>query len=296
MYPKICSFGECMIEIIHQDINKYNQSYAGDTFNFAVYLSRQKMKIDYLTAVGTSSLSKSYLKFMKKEKISIKLVMLKKNKELGIYLNKNKASGEKDFYYWRDESAAKFFFNNFNFNDLVHKLKNYDYVYFSGITLSIMKYSSQLKLQLALKKLRKKNLKVIFDLNIRKKIWKNKKTINKALQLFLPFTDFLFASGEDMVNWKKKMKLINILKYLKKFGIPHIVYRKDAKNNYVIYQNKIFYRKNKIYNKVVDTAGAGDAFNANYFSTFIKTNNIMKSLQNGHSLGKKVVMKKGAII
>ena len=24
MYPKICSFGECMIEIIHQDTNKYN--------------------------------------------------------------------------------------------------------------------------------------------------------------------------------------------------------------------------------------------------------------------------------
>ena len=64
MYPKICSFGECMIEIIHQDINKYNLSYAGDTFNFAVYFSRQKMKIDYLTAVGISSLSKSYLQFM----------------------------------------------------------------------------------------------------------------------------------------------------------------------------------------------------------------------------------------
>ena len=46
---------------------------------------------------------------MKKEKISTKLVMLNKNKELGIYLIKNKASGEKDFYYWRDESAAKFF-------------------------------------------------------------------------------------------------------------------------------------------------------------------------------------------
>ena len=169
MYPKICSFGECMIEIIHQDINKYNQSYAGDTFNFAVYLSRQKMKIDYLTAVGTSSLSKSYLKFMKKEKISIKLVMLNKNKELGIYLNKNKASGEKDFYYWRDESAAKFFFNNFNFNDLVHKLKNYDYVYFSGITLSIMKYSSQLKLQLAIKKLRKKKIESYFWFKYKKK-------------------------------------------------------------------------------------------------------------------------------
>ena len=92
------------------------------------------------------------------------------------------------------------------------------------------------------------------------------------------------------------MKLNDVLKYLRKFGIPHIVYRKDAKNNYAICQNQIFYRKNTIYNKVVDTAGAGDAFNANYFSTFIKTNNIMKSLQNGHSLGKKVVMKKGAII
>ena len=81
MYPKICSFGECMIEIIHQDINKYNQSYAGDTFNFAVYLSRQKMKIDYLTAVGTTSLSKSYLKFMKKwEKQNKNRINTKKTK------------------------------------------------------------------------------------------------------------------------------------------------------------------------------------------------------------------------
>ena len=92
------------------------------------------------------------------------------------------------------------------------------------------------------------------------------------------------------------MKLNDILKYLKKFRIPHIVYRKDARNNYAVYQNQIFYRKNTIYNKVIDTGGAGDAFNAKYFSTFIKTNNIMESLQNGHNLGKRVVMKKGAII
>jgi len=296
MYPKICSLGECMIEITHQDTNKYNQSFAGDTFNFSVYLSRQKMRIDYLTAAGTSSLSKSYLQFMKKEKISTKLVTINKDKELGLILVKNKPNGEKDFYYWRDDSAANHFFNNIDVNNLVKKLKNYNYVYCSGLTLSIMNYFSQLKLQAVLQKLRKKKLKVIFDLNIRKKRWKNKKTINKALNLFLPLTDLLFATEEDIINWKKKMKLNDILKYLKKFRIPHIVYRKDARNNYAVYQNQIFYRKNTIYNKVIDTGGAGDAFNAKYFSTFIKTNNIMESLQNGHNLGKRVVMKKGAII
>jgi 2-dehydro-3-deoxygluconokinase len=53
---------------------------------------------------------------------------------------------------------------------------------------------------------------------------------------------------------------------------------------------------NKIQNRIVDSTGAGDGFNAAYISEFVTTQNAVKSLKAGHNMGSKIVMKKGAII
>ena len=37
---RVCSIGECMIEISHDIKQKYSFGYAGDTANTAIYLSR----------------------------------------------------------------------------------------------------------------------------------------------------------------------------------------------------------------------------------------------------------------
>ena len=74
MKTKVCSVGECMVEIINDKDNSYFQSYAGDTFNFSVYLSRLKFQVDYLTAVGKDEFSKKFVKFAENENISSKLI------------------------------------------------------------------------------------------------------------------------------------------------------------------------------------------------------------------------------
>ena len=53
---RICSIGECMIELSNIDENTYKLSYAGDTANSAIYLSRLGAKSSYITSVGNDLL------------------------------------------------------------------------------------------------------------------------------------------------------------------------------------------------------------------------------------------------
>ena len=137
MKIKICAIGECMMELTNAKHVLYSQSIAGDTLNFTSYLDKKIFDTSYFSAVGTSEISKRVIKFLQKQKIKTNLVSQISSHEVGLYLIENSKIGEKIFYYWRDNSAAKFFFNNQNIKKFQNQLIKFQYVYFSGITLSL---------------------------------------------------------------------------------------------------------------------------------------------------------------
>ena len=106
---KICAIGESMIEITNIQGSKFVQSFAGDTLNFLSYLNKKNISADYLTAVGGSKINKDFFYLLKSRSISNKFIHVDNKNETGLYLIKNDNLGEKRFYYWRDNSAAKFF-------------------------------------------------------------------------------------------------------------------------------------------------------------------------------------------
>ena len=294
MKATICSIGECMIEMTNVEKELYNYSVAGDTLNFTSYLDQSIFNKFYLTAIGTSDINKGVISFFKKKKINTDLVKKISSKEIGLYLIKNTKKGEKKFYYWRDDSAAKFFFNQIN-KSLFIKKYTFDYIYLTGITLSILDFKNIDKFITNLSVLRKKNSKIIFDFNIRIKRW-SKKNLNLYLNKILPNIDILFCSGEDLVCWKKNNNIKTFQYILKKFNIYHAIYRKNEEYNYSFYKNKKYMIKNKPIKKVVDTSGAGDGYNAAYLSSFIISNNPLIALNEASKIGAKIVMKKGAIV
>ena len=293
MKTTICSIGECMIEMTNVEKELYNYSVAGDTLNFTSYLDQSIFNKFYLTAIGTSDINKGVISFLKKKKINTDLVKKIYSKEVGLYLIKNTKRGEKQFYYWRDDSAAKFFFNKIE-KSLFKKYK-FDYIYLTGITLSLLDAKNIDKFITHLSILRKKNSKIIFDFNIRIKRW-SKKNLNLYLNTILPNIDILFCSGEDLVCWKKNDYVKTFENILKKFNIYHAIYRKNEEYNYSFYKNKKYMIINKPIKKVVDTSGAGDGYNAAYLSNFIISKNPQLALKNASKIGAKIVMQKGAIV
>ena len=295
MKIKVCSIGEAMIEISNIKNSLYNQSFAGDTLNFCNYLDKKKLNAFFLSAIGKSEINQSLLNFVKSKKISTKYIKQINQFELGLYLIKNKDNGEKQFFYWRDESAAKQYFNNIDFLNLYKELKNFDYIYFSGITLSIIHISKLNNFIKLLKLLKRKKIKIVFDFNIRPSRW-NKKNLNIFLDSVLKFVDICFLSGEDMNYWKNKNNIKSYEQIVRKYKIKHSIFRKNAKFTYVFLNKTRYVFKNKLLKTVVDTSGAGDGFNAAYLSNFIVNNDPVLALKAGSSLGSKIVMKKGAIV
>ena len=296
MKIKICAIGECMLELAN--VKKkilYSQSIAGDTLNFSTYLDKKIFDTFYLSAVGTSEISNRTFNFLKKQKINTNLVSQINSHEIGLYLIENSNLGEKKFYYWRDNSAAKFFFNNQDITKYIKQLQKFQYIYFTGITLSLFESKNFDNFICLLQLLKKKQVKIIFDLNIRIKRWYKKKLISYFSKT-LPLIDILFASGEDLNFLKGKNTLKTFRSIIQKYDIKHGVYRNNSKFNYSFYNNERYTIKNKIINRVVDTSGAGDGYNAAYLSNFIKFNNVQKALRAASEIGAKIVMKKGAIV
>jgi len=295
MKINVCSIGEAMIEISNIKNSLYNQSFAGDTLNFCNYLDKKKLNAFFLSAIGKSEINQSLLDFVKSKNISTKYIKQINQFEIGLYLIKNKDNGEKQFFYWRDESAAKQYFNNIDFLNLYKELKNFDYIYFSGITLSIIHISKLNNFIKLLNLLKSKKIKIVFDFNIRPSRW-NKKNLNIFLDSVLKFVDICFLSGEDMNYWKNKNNIKSYEQIVRKYKLKHSIFRKNAKFTYVFLNKTRYVFKNKLLKTVVDTSGAGDGFNAAYLSNFIVNNDPVLALKAGSSLGSKIVMKKGAIV
>ena len=295
MKINVCSIGEAMIEISNVKNNLYNQSFAGDTLNFCNYLDKKKINAFFLSAIGKSEINQPLLDFVRSKNISTKYIKQINQFEVGLYLIKNKDNGEKQFFYWRDESAAKQYFNNIDFLNLYKELKNFDYIYFSGITLSIIHVSKLNNFIKLLKLLKSKKIKIVFDFNIRPSRW-NKKNLNIFLDSVLKFVDICFLSGEDMNYWKNKNNIKSYEQIVRKYKLKHSIFRKNAKFTYVFLNKTRYVFKNKLLKRVVDTSGAGDGFNAAYLSNFIVNNDPVLALKAGSSLGSKIVMKKGAIV
>ena len=88
----------------------------------------------------------------------------------------------------------------------------------------------------------------------------------------------------------------NIKNIITHYKLKSFIYRKNCKQTYFFSNKKSINIKNKILNRIVDSTGAGDAFNAAYISHFLNSNSIIKCLKFSDKIAKRVLMNKGAII
>ena len=290
---RICSIGECMIELSNETNNKFILGYAGDTANTAIYFSRLGANSAYITSVGSDKLSKEMISFLNRENVFTDDVYISKNDSLGLYIINNEKNGERKFFYWRKNSAAKKYFENIRLSILIKKICDYDAVYFSGITLSIYNSKNINIFYKFLTSLKKKGVKLYFDFNVRLKNWENTKKAIKQITRFSKISDIIFLTNEDLSHL--------LIKNYKKFIIDNfrdkLVILRCGNGNISIYNKSTFSNFNFAFKKTVkDTTGSGDAFNACFLFNYYKNVKIKDCVKMAHKLGKDVANVKGAII
>ncbi len=111
MSKKIAVIGECMIELSEKGAD-VKRGFGGDTLNTSVYIARQvdpaALTVHYVTALGTDSFSQQMLDAWHGENVDTSLTQRMENRLPGLYYIETDSTGERTFYYWRNEAAAKF--------------------------------------------------------------------------------------------------------------------------------------------------------------------------------------------
>ncbi|WP_233978819.1 2-dehydro-3-deoxygluconokinase [Pectobacterium versatile] len=298
----IAVIGECMIELSQKGTD-LNRGFGGDTLNTAVYIARQvnadKLGVHYVTALGTDSFSTEMVAAWQKEGVKTDLIQRLDNKLPGLYFIETDGSGERTFYYWRNDAAARYWLDSPEAEKIGQSLAQFDYLYLSGISLAILNAESRQRLLALLRACRANGGKVIFDNNYRPRLWQSKEETQQAYTDILSCTDiaFLTLDDEDMLWGTKPLEAV--LDRTHGLGVNEVVIKRGADSCIVSERGQELVDVPAIKlpkEKVVDTTAAGDSFSAGYLAVRLNGGSTQEAAQRGHLTASTVIQYRGAII
>jgi len=231
----------------------------GNSVNFLVHLSREKVDTAMYTIVGTDKHGRNMIEFLNKEKVDTSNIKVKDG-ETAIF--KMTLENNERIHKEKIEGVMKDF--SLSTND-ISSLSKYDYIHtnFSGRAIEYLPV------------LQKNGSKIIFDysFNVHKEYFDTLKYVNYA---------FFSYDGSNYEYIKEFMKEV----YEKG---PEIVIVTMGGQGSLAYNGKQFYMRGVIPSKVINTVGAGDSFCAGFMLGVINNESVQKCLERGTYIAHKVV-------
>jgi 2-dehydro-3-deoxygluconokinase len=298
---KIALIGECMLELHGTAFGAMQQSYGGDTFNTAVYMARcggEALSVWYATALGDDGLSAELMRRWAQQGLELGLVRRIPGRLPGLYQIEVDAHGERRFSFWRDQSAARAYFDVTHDTPLEQRSADWDAFYFSGISLAILPPEGRERLFALAQSLRDRGATVVFDNNYRPRLWPDmavaRDSFTRAFavaSVALVTADdhqalFGLASLEDAVLAAQQLPAAEIV--IKRGAAPTLV-RSGGEGPWEAVATEHVPR-------VVDTTAAGDSFAAGYLSRRLTGQTPAAAAQFGNRLAARVIQHPGALI
>lgn len=292
----ILAIGECMVELAPRGDETYNRNFAGDTFNSAWYLKRvlpAGWQVAYSSAVGTDTISDQMLAFMDCAGIDTAMVRRIADRTVGLYMIEL-ANGERSFSYWRSQSAAKLLAEDAG--ALRAALEGRTVVVFSGITLAILSPEHRETLLSEIAHARAKGVRVVFDPNMRARLWPDAETMRNAVMAAAAVSDIVLPSfDEDQREFGDDDPEATIARYAGK-GATTVVVKNGAGTVHALHEGRHVVFEPKPVDTVVDSTAAGDSFNAGFLAALIDGAPFEAALARGSALAGQVVQKRGALV
>lgn len=271
-------------------------SWGGDTLNTAVYLARLGVPVDYLTALGDDPFSETMLEGWRAEGVGTQLVARLAGMLPGLYAIRRDPSGERSFYYWRQNAAARELFRHPDAAAAVERIPGYGWVYLSGITLSLYDPAGRAVLLRQLDRTREHGGKIAFDGNFRPRGWADAATARAAFVQVLERTDLALPSADDERLLWGDDDVHGTVERLRAFGVAEIVVKDGPRGCVLADARSEVTVPARAGVPVVDTTAAGDSFNAGYLAARLRGAAPAEAARAGHELAAAVIGSIGAIL
>lgn len=295
---RIVSIGECMGELSETGMpGALSMGFAGDTLNTAFYLRQSlgpEWQVDYVTAIGNDGLSDRMLDFLTAEGIGTAHIRRLADKTIGLYYITLK-EGERSFTYWRNDSAARRLASDPA--AIVRALENADVAYWSGITLAILPNQDRLALIEALGQFAGRGGTVVFDPNLRPRLWDNPETMRGWIHRAAAISDLCLPSFDDESTWFGDSDPVETAKRYHAEGARRVIVKNGGGAvTFLEAADKTGVQSIPSVEHVVDTTAAGDSFNAGFLAAELSGKSMEDAIAAAARLAAKVIGARGALV
>lgn len=267
----VIGIGETMVSLtpdkngLIRNTSSFEPRVAGTETNTLIGLSRLGHNTGFISKLGDDELGAMILKELRGEGVDTTLIEFDSSHQTGLFLKEIINESDVHVYYYRQHSAA---------SQMDPKLleesyiSSASYLFITGITPAISQSCKQ-TIFTAIKMAKKNNVKIVFDPNIRKKLWSEELEARQTLLEILKLSDiilpgiseghFLFDSNDPEKISKKCIDL----------GAELVVVKLGENGAYYCTNNQSDYVPSFPVKQVRDPVGAGDAFAAGLLSGLI---------------------------
>lgn len=292
----VLAAGEPMVELSASETpGLWHLGFAGDTLNTAWYLRRllpPDQAVGYLTRVGQGGFSRRMVQFIADAGIVTDHVGTDPQREVGLYAI-DLDQGERSFTYWRGASAARGLADDPK--ALARAFGRAQVIYFSGITTAILPPAGRENLACALTAARTRGAQVVFDPNIRPKLWEEAEIMRAQITRFAGLSDLVLPSMDDeSLHFGDVDPQATIARYLAAGAGQVVVKAGGGPVHYGGQAQGCVEALGRV--APVDTTAAGDSFNAGFLAARLAGEDIEQAIRAGHAVAMQVIGARGALV
>jgi len=291
----VITIGESLVAFIPNSntklryVNQFGKVVVGAESNVAVALAKLGYKSGWISKVGNDEFGQYMIREVRAEGVDTSAVVVSDEGPTAIMFKQFSNSIDTSVFYYRKQSAASFM--DINSIDWEY-LKDTKVIHISGIT-SIISKSCQEMVEQVFAFAKKENILISFDPNIRLKLV-SREDAKRILGPLLLQADIALL-GEDegriLLGIDDPVEIANTL--LSR-GCKAVGVKRGSDGAYVANADEgMFVPPYPI--KVVDTIGAGDAFNAGFLAGLLEKHPIKTCGEMGSLLGALAVSSHGDV-
>ncbi|HVZ38923.1 MAG TPA: sugar kinase [Candidatus Kapabacteria bacterium] len=260
--PHLVSLGECLAELCRRTDGAFAAGYAGDAFNALFYASRLGLRTRFISALGNDLFTPMIAEGIEREGICTRWLARLADRRNGIYFIETDAEGEYTFHFWRTGSAATRTLRIFRPESLLEAVAGARFFLVTGIAVAVMEDRERL---IDLLRAARGCTTIVFDTNYRPALWHGPEEYREWLDRILPEVDLLLAGAGDLRAAFGGEQPEALCTRLTEAGPQRIVLKDGARGAGLISSGGTEWFPAPR-TAVVDTTGAGDAFNAGFLS------------------------------
>jgi 2-dehydro-3-deoxygluconokinase len=297
----IVGFGELMVEFDEYSTDPttgaimYSQSIGGDVYNTLYAMSLFNKTASFESGIGNDIFKEYILLRLAGLNIDISTIVIDFDYYNGVYFIKDTPDDDRIIQSYREKSAARYVLNENTYSKFFEFAKAAKIFYCTGITLAICE-RKDLFFKLV-EELHNAGVIIAYDTNVRPQLWEGNLRFEKETEeKILPFIDIAMLTKADTlleINVTTEEELVN---YYSSWKIPHLIIKDGA--NGAVYTNttdKSTFSVPAEKVNVVDTTGAGDAFNGGFLAGVVEGESVENALKMGIKVATACILVKGAI-